>query len=122
MINSIGGRKLVAAAVVLVVGAGAVILKGDIPPNMLQLLQTLFGALVLGNVAEHAGRAYVQAKEAQAGGSEEDVVDTIEELNASLSARMDALEAKANTTLETTAVVQQGVQAIVQIAQGVRHG
>lgn len=48
-----GWRKLGAGLVVLGVGIAITVAKGDIPANLLQLLQVLFGAFVVGNVGEH---------------------------------------------------------------------
>ena len=48
-----GIRKIVVAAVVLLVGSLVAHFKGDIPPNMLQLLEVLFGGFIVGNVTEH---------------------------------------------------------------------
>jgi hypothetical protein len=108
MIDHMGGRKLVAALVILLVGVGVVALKGDIPANMLALLQTLFGALVLGNAVEHAAAAHVEAKKAAVVATEQPpVVDTIEELHAELSAKLDA-------QAEATASTAQGVSALLQ--------
>jgi hypothetical protein len=68
MIEKIGGRKVFAALLVIAVGVGAVLLKGDVPANLLQLLQVVFGALVVGNVGEHVVGA-VRAR-AEAGSTE----------------------------------------------------
>lgn len=51
------GRKIIAAAITLIVGIGATYFKGDVPPGLLTLLQTLFGAFVLGNSVEHVSNA-----------------------------------------------------------------
>lgn len=51
------GRKAIAGALILVVGLAVVALKGDIPENLLALLQVLFGGFVLGNAVEHASEA-----------------------------------------------------------------
>lgn len=49
----VGLRKIITAFILLLVGLGIVIYKGDIPPNFLTLLQTIFGAFVVGNAFEH---------------------------------------------------------------------
>ncbi len=48
-----GTRKIISGIVLLAVGLGVVYLKGDIPPNLLSLMQILYGAFVLGNAFEH---------------------------------------------------------------------
>lgn len=47
-------RKLIVSGVVLVVGVVVALLKGDIPSNLLQLLEVVFGGFIVGNVAGHA--------------------------------------------------------------------
>lgn len=49
-----GSRKLVMAGVVLAIGLGVVLIRGDLPTNLLNLLEVVFGGFVLGNVAGHA--------------------------------------------------------------------
>jgi hypothetical protein len=65
MLKHIGGRKAAAAITVLVIGIVSVALKGDIPPGLLQLLEVVFGAFVVGNVGAKVigvSRAKVEAK------------------------------------------------------------
>lgn len=52
-LSNIGGRKMIMAAVLLVVALGVTYIKGDVPSNLLSFLQVLFGAFVLGNSVEH---------------------------------------------------------------------
>jgi len=56
-----GNRKILAAVVAALLGVGAVLLKGDVPPNFLQLLTILFGAFVAGNVGEHITNVFKPA-------------------------------------------------------------
>lgn len=53
MLESTGGRKLVGGLVVTAVAVIVTLLKGDVPANLQQLLEVVFGAFVLGNAAEH---------------------------------------------------------------------
>jgi hypothetical protein len=53
MLESTGGRKLIGGLVVTAVGVIVTFLKGDVPANLQQLLEVVFGAFVLGNAAEH---------------------------------------------------------------------
>ena len=48
-----GGRKVFGS--LLVLGCGVLItgMKGDVPPNFLQLLQTVYLAFIVGNGTEH---------------------------------------------------------------------
>jgi hypothetical protein len=51
-------RKIIAGATLLLVGIGITIIKGDIPPNLLSLMQLLYGTFVLGNAFQHATETY----------------------------------------------------------------
>jgi len=53
LINMIGGRKALAMLTMLVVGIAFAYLKGDVPPGVLVLLQTIFSGYIAGNVGEH---------------------------------------------------------------------
>ncbi len=57
-----GARKVISGLVLLIVGVGIVILKGDIPPNLLSLMQLLYAAFVVGNIGEHVTTAYTNIK------------------------------------------------------------
>lgn len=46
-------RKIISGAILLASGLAVTYWKGDIPPNLLSLMQTLFYAFVLGNGFEH---------------------------------------------------------------------
>lgn len=58
MIDQIGGRKVLALTVLMLLGVGTVIWKGDVPANFLTLLEFAFGAFVAGNAVEHGAQAY----------------------------------------------------------------
>lgn len=48
-----GFRKIIASVIVLVVGLSVTYFKGDIPANLLQLLQVIFAGFMAGNIGEH---------------------------------------------------------------------
>lgn len=48
--TKLGGRKLVVSIMVMATGIGITAVKGDIPPNLLQLLEVVLGAFVSGNI------------------------------------------------------------------------
>lgn len=52
MINP-GKRKIITGAVLLVVGVIITLIKGDIPPNLNGLLESIYFAFVMGNGFEH---------------------------------------------------------------------
>lgn len=93
-INKIGGRKMLAVGLALLAGGAAVYFRGDVPVNFLALLQTILGAFVGGNIAEH------WAKKLPAG---QPTVDTKQ-----LEQRMAALQ-------EATAVVTAGIEGLINM-------
>lgn len=64
MSNLIIGRKMVAGMVMLAIGLGTVIWLGEIPPNLLSLLEFLFGAFAVANTAEHISNTVEAVKTA----------------------------------------------------------
>lgn len=58
-------RKLLSGLLLLVVGVVITLIKGDIPPNLEGLLQSLYYAFVLGNSAEHFTNMRMSNKESK---------------------------------------------------------
>ena len=46
-------RKIISGLVLLVTGLAVTYFKGDIPPNLMSLMQVLYSAFVIGNGVEH---------------------------------------------------------------------
>ena len=99
MIDNIGGRKILAAIVVMALAVGAVLLKGDVPPNFLQLLQVVFGAFVLGNGIEHVAGAVGARGE----------VDL-----SPVNSQLEQLKAEVLATQSGVATTQQSLSALIQ--------
>jgi hypothetical protein len=51
-------RKVSIGLLITIIGVVITLVLKDIPQHLLDLLQTVFGAFVLGNAAEHAAAAY----------------------------------------------------------------
>jgi hypothetical protein len=113
MIDSIGGRKVLAAAIVMALAVGAVLLKGDVPPNFLQLLQVVFGAFVLGNGIEHVAGA-VGSKAA----TSSEVVDQFGTVVTQVGTQLGELKAESARTQEAVATVQNSLAALIQRVLG----
>jgi hypothetical protein len=58
MFESLGGRKLVAALLTIIVGIVMAFRGGDVPPNLLHLLEVIFGGFSLANVVTTVGMSY----------------------------------------------------------------
>lgn len=99
MIDQIGGRKLAALILMVLIGVGTTLWKGDVPANFLTLMEFAFGAFVAGNAVEHGANAYTNvngSQEAPAAPSD--------------TAAQDAL----HTLLESQQALQTGVSVIQQ--------
>lgn len=57
MLNKLGGRKMAVGFLVLGVGVAFTAAQGDVMPGLLQLLQVIFGAYVIGNGLEHVAKS-----------------------------------------------------------------
>lgn len=55
-------RKLFSGLVLLIVGVAITLIKGDIPTNLMSLMELLYGAFVLGNGFEYAAIAFSSRK------------------------------------------------------------
>jgi hypothetical protein len=55
MFEKLGGRKMVAATLTMAVGVTVAVWKGDIPPNLLQLLEIVFGVFAGANAINTIG-------------------------------------------------------------------
>lgn len=94
MIDAIGGRKVLVILVTFLIGVGLVVVKGDLPPNFLTLLEFLVGFFMAGNVFEHAATAYTT-------------------VNAAPQTDLTAIHAKLDSQSDAIATTQQGVGALV---------
>lgn len=108
-IDAIGGRKILATIVVLAVGIGATIFKGDVPPNLLTLLQFAAGFFVAGNAVEHVASA-MKAPEA-AGVAETPPSAAYSD---AISATLERLETEVKVTQDGVALTNQALTAIMQ--------
>lgn len=64
MIDAIGGRKVAVFGAVLVLSLALVLIKGDVPPGFISILQWVIPAFVLGNGIEHVANAYSSTQDA----------------------------------------------------------
>ena len=99
MIDQMGGRKIAALIVMMLLGVGAVVLKGDVPVNFLSLMEWVFGGFIIGNGIEHAAGAVSGARS---------VANT--ELDPALAQLLDATR----STQEGVSTVQQTLLSIVK--------
>lgn len=125
MIDSIGGRKVVMALVVATIGVAVVFFKGDIPANLLALLQVVFGAFVVGNGVEHytSARASAAASEGEPDPiNAPDYVDVGHLLQAvdDIKAQNAAIQEQNAKLYDSVELSQQGLSRILEIAMTAR--
>jgi hypothetical protein len=125
MIEKLGGRKSIMAAVILAVGAGIdMYSKAGLSANMLQLLSVVFGAFCIGNGVEHVAGAMKKPEAAdKVNGS--DASFTSPDLVGAL-ATMDANAQETKQDLEMTkraaAATLDGVNFLVDYIKKVQSG
>lgn len=66
LIDAVGGRKALLAVTCLILGVALAIHLGDVPANLLSLIQFILGAFVTGNVVNSAVYELTSKKEAPA--------------------------------------------------------
>jgi hypothetical protein len=116
MFDQFGGRKAVVALVALFVGVGVTIYVGDVPPNLLSLIEVLFGAFVVGNGVEHVANTF-GAVSAQA--SMEAPQPSPTAMDATLiESRLNELQSVAIQTQEAVGFSNQALTKIISIATG----
>jgi hypothetical protein len=130
MIDSIGGRKVVVAALIVAVAVATVLLKGDIPANFLALLQVVVGAFVAGNVGEHVATAVAERRRSP-GNNPDDTPDLDAQLFAAnggvspaqeiditpITASIEELKQAQLKSQEAIATSQQTLVALVDIVR-----
>lgn len=100
--NIVGNRKLVVALAVLLLAVGAVLVKGDVPPGLVNIIEFLFPAFVAGNAIEHITNAVAASP-----------APSIEDAG-SQTVHTAKLEGDIETLQSTSADIQQGVTTMNQ--------
>jgi hypothetical protein len=112
MVDKIGGRKVVVALITLALGIGAVFLRGDIPPGLLTLMQTLFGAFVAGNMFEYASEAYTTVKSAAPTAPSQEVEEALTDTLTIVKNQHEALSTQVAQAQQGVAQVQETLVVI----------
>lgn len=102
MIQKLGGRKVLITIGAVLIGLVTVFVKGDIPPNMLNLLEVVVGVFVAGNVSSKVAGA-VSIRRGQVSTNNQD------------SVKLDYL-------VNSMGQTQQAVSAILHMAMGAQPG
>ena len=113
IVESVGGRKVLVTLIMAGVGLALTFYKGDIPPGLLGLMQTIFGAFVVGNVFEHIADASVKRKQATQVQAE---TKDYQQDFVYLSSKLEALEASSAQNSSALASLQKAVTVIIDKA------
>lgn len=105
MFEKLGGRKLVFGLITLGVGLVIGHIKGDIPPNVLSLLEMLFGSFVAGNSVGTIVGAVVSGKAVP---ESTDVVDS------DLVSHIEEVKAANSTLAQSVSIIQQSLSLIIR--------
>lgn len=122
MIESIGGRKVAVCAITLLICVGVVIVKGDVPEGLATMLQFVVGTYIAGNVgadlvAARAASAAAPVAATNPLGAPEAAPATSAEVQA-IQVQTDTIATAVYELTQATALNQQGIAAVLQIAQG----
>lgn len=119
--GNIGGRKVVATLLVLGIGTAIALYRGDVPGNLMQLLEVVFGAFVAGNGIEHMARAHrdVGCSRTTAPDSETPESSQSVDLGPVLQAVAET-KAAVEATHAPIAGTQQTVSALLQYVTNIR--
>jgi hypothetical protein len=115
MIDKLGGRKAFFSLVAIIVGVAIAFIKGDLPPNLLNLLQFVLGAFVTGNLVAGATDAVTAVQSAKA----ENPVPSEPTAQVDLSpvlASIKEIGEQNQKTQDGLITVQQGILAIIRKA------
>lgn len=130
VIDSLGGRKLVAAGVIIVIAAVVMSIKGDLPVHFKEVLEWVFTAFVTGNAIEYFGTAMqtnAEAKKVAAEKVETPKTDTVQvdqaksiilsalqELNNNQAANAQEIFNQQNKLLDSNSIIIQGIQKLLE--------
>jgi hypothetical protein len=116
MIEKLGGRKMFLALLSVLLGCAIFAITGSISTELVTLLLGTIGAFNLGNVAVTRAGLAADGKPVEAQPAVPEAITSAEMQN--ISVQLDTLQATATEIAQATALNQQGVAAILQIAQG----
>lgn len=112
MIEKLGGRKTVTLIIVLLVSIATIAMKGDIPANFLMLLQTVFGAYVLGNGVEHVSKK--KAKEEAVPVVNEEAARAGQEAVLALNANLIGMNERLDVIAQAIGSSNEGIKYLVE--------
>lgn len=113
MFERIGGRKFVASTLTVAVGVLVMIFKGDVPPNLMHLLEVTLGVFAGGNVVSTVAGAFYGGKQ-EAGEAEPVPASPVEQP----AETPDAVEPPANKAAVTLDTVYAGLAEVYQKIEG----
>jgi hypothetical protein len=119
MFEKLGGRKMVGATVTMAVGIIAVLIKGDIPDNLLQLLEVVFGVFAGANSINTAAGLVLARKTAAEPQIQVDAAlkaanDSFVHLNGNLEASTAQTQKALDEIIKSTQLTQNALSVIAE--------
>jgi hypothetical protein len=131
MFERLGGRKMVAATLTVATGIGIALYKGDVPQNLLHLLEVVFGVFASTNVINTVGSLSLEKVKVKAETSEpsleqavavmpqqgvpvEDAVIAFKELATKLDMSSAELKELLETIIKSTQLTQNALSMIAE--------
>jgi hypothetical protein len=113
-ILSTSGRKAIVTILILAAGLAVALIKGDLPHNLLSLLEVIFAGFVSGNAVEHLAKMSAARQQAAATAiPAEFTADQIRATVQALDSRLASIEQQAMQLGEAQNVTNQAVSALL---------
>ena len=112
-ILSTSGRKVIVTILILVAGLAVAIIKGDLPHNLLSLLEVIFAGFVSGNAVEHLAKMREARQQQATAIPAEFTADQIRAAVQALDTRLASIEQQAMQLGEAQNVTNQAVSALL---------
>jgi hypothetical protein len=112
---STSGRKVLVTVLILAAGLAVALIKGDLPHNLLALLEVIFAGFVSGNAVEHLARISEARQKAASSGAlpPEITADQIRQSVQILDQRLASIEQQTSQLGEAQNVTNQAVSALL---------
>lgn len=111
---STSGRKLFVTIIILGIGVAVTLLRGDLPHNLLNLLEIVLACFVGGNAVEHLAKMREARNAAPASVLPPEIsADDLRQTAQALDARLAAIESGMMALGQAQTIGNQGVSALL---------
>lgn len=119
MFDQLGGRKMVAAVLIVAIGVSIAFVKGDVPSNLLQLLEVVFGVFVTANTVNTASSHSLEKAKAltpiSPNGINPDVaIRAFDAMSAAVAEHGNKTHQMLDSVIKSTQVTQQALSMVAE--------